>query len=100
MTVRTLLNGVEVSDYPDLPEEARRGKVLRVTEVGEEVLHAPCRTITEFGTTELRTLIDDMFATMAIAEGVGLAANQVGVDRKSTRLNSSHVSISYAVFCL
>src|SRR5699024_12716315 len=24
----------------------------------------------------------------------------VGIDRKSTRLNSSHVSISYAVFCL
>src|SRR5699024_11228089 len=24
----------------------------------------------------------------------------LGVDRKSTRLNSSHVSISYAVFCL
>src|SRR6266498_4203320 len=24
----------------------------------------------------------------------------VGVDRKSTRLNSSHVRISYAVFCL
>src|SRR5690242_21442698 len=24
----------------------------------------------------------------------------VGVDRKSTRLNSSHMSISYAVFCL
>src|SRR5699024_11769351 len=26
--------------------------------------------------------------------------NQVDRDRKSTRLNSSHVSISYAVFCL
>src|SRR5690606_41778456 len=25
---------------------------------------------------------------------------QVGQDRKSTRLNSSHVKISYAVFCL
>src|SRR5207253_5211588 len=25
---------------------------------------------------------------------------QVGQDRKSTRLNSSHVAISYAVFCL
>src|SRR5207249_6694931 len=25
---------------------------------------------------------------------------QVRIDRKSTRLNSSHVSISYAVFCL
>src|SRR5699024_12323918 len=26
--------------------------------------------------------------------------NPLGLDRKSTRLNSSHVSISYAVFCL
>src|SRR5207249_5924283 len=25
---------------------------------------------------------------------------RAGLDRKSTRLNSSHVSISYAVFCL
>src|SRR5438067_4604952 len=28
------------------------------------------------------------------------AASLYGLDRKSTRLNSSHVSISYAVFCL
>src|SRR5699024_11272822 len=28
------------------------------------------------------------------------ATAQVGIDRKSTRLNSSHVSSSYAVFCL
>src|SRR5690349_23479590 len=28
------------------------------------------------------------------------AAQHVGTDRKSTRLNSSHVEISYAVFCL
>src|SRR5690625_7113994 len=28
------------------------------------------------------------------------AQNQKGLDRKSTRLNSSHVAISYAVFCL
>src|SRR5690606_40763259 len=27
-------------------------------------------------------------------------ANTVAADRKSTRLNSSHVKISYAVFCL
>src|SRR5690606_42104923 len=27
-------------------------------------------------------------------------SSQTGVDRKSTRLNSSHVKISYAVFCL
>src|SRR5690554_7469390 len=32
----------------------------------------------------------------------GLARNDMdrGIDRKSTRLNSSHVRISYAVFCL
>src|SRR5699024_2322919 len=29
-----------------------------------------------------------------------MAPDAVEVDRKSTRLNSSHVSISYAVFCL
>src|SRR5438445_5397859 len=30
----------------------------------------------------------------------GLAAYDRAVDRKSTRLNSSHANISYAVFCL
>src|SRR5690606_41933719 len=35
------------------------------------------------------------------AGGVPLVRGQEGrVDRKSTRLNSSHVKISYAVFCL
>src|SRR3712207_6977371 len=29
-----------------------------------------------------------------------VAAQGVAVDRKSTRLNSSHANISYAVFCL
>src|SRR3712207_8824414 len=28
------------------------------------------------------------------------ASNSWGIDRKSTRLNSSHANISYAVFCL
>src|SRR5690242_20990661 len=31
---------------------------------------------------------------------VGAALGSSGEDRKSTRLNSSHMSISYAVFCL
>src|SRR5690606_39396715 len=35
---------------------------------------------------------------VVINRGQGLAAS--GQDRKSTRLNSSHVKISYAVFCL
>src|SRR3712207_6958179 len=31
---------------------------------------------------------------------VALQASALGPDRKSTRLNSSHANISYAVFCL
>jgi peptide deformylase len=46
---------------------------------GEPVLHQPTREITEFD-EKLRTLIDDMFETMYAAEGVGLAANQIGLD--------------------
>src|SRR5437667_2746362 len=39
----------------------------------------------------------------AAARGAGLRARRSGrrrEDRKSTRLNSSHITISYAVFCL
>src|SRR5581483_8703269 len=39
-----------------------------------------CREVTRFGTPELSRLIDDMFATNQVAEGAGLAANQVEVD--------------------
>src|SRR3989442_3306331 len=33
-------------------------------------------------------------------QAAGAARIEEGIDRKSTRLNSSHVRISYAVFCL
>src|SRR5438067_3812973 len=38
--------------------------------------------------------------TLALALLLVASAVRSGEDRKSTRLNSSHVSISYAVFCL
>ncbi|MEI5098310.1 peptide deformylase [Streptomyces sp. PmtG] len=63
-----------------LPPEALRGTYRPLTEVGEPVLHRRCAHVTEFGTPELAGLIDDMFFTMHAARGVGLAANQVGVD--------------------
>jgi peptide deformylase len=73
------VQGRPVDSYPRLAPEARHGKVRWITEVGEEVLHKPCRDVTEFG-PDLAALIDDMFLTMYIADGAGLAANQVGVD--------------------
>jgi peptide deformylase len=46
--------------------------------VGDPVLSTPTRAVTEFD-DELRTLVADMHETMAAANGVGLAANQIGV---------------------
>src|SRR5256885_3744688 len=41
------------------------------------------------------------FAELArMASKTGLPPDRLGKDRKSTRLNSSHLVISYAVFCL
>lgn len=72
------VQGRPTASFPPFAPEARRGSVRRVTEVGEEVLHKPCRDVTEFG-PDLAALIDDMFRTMYVAEGAGLAASQVGV---------------------
>ncbi len=37
---------------------------------------------------ELRTLVDDMFDTMAAASGIGLAANQIGIARRIAVVNA------------
>lgn len=47
--------------------------------VGDPVLHQSTRKVEEFDEV-LRALVDDMFDTMAAANGVGLAANQIGID--------------------
>ena len=52
-----------------------------VTYGSDPVLHRPCVPVTEFG-GPLRRLLLDMFASMAAADGVGLAANQIGVDAR------------------
>jgi peptide deformylase len=50
-----------------------------VTYGSNPVLHRPCAPVTEFDQA-LRRLVLDMFASMYAADGVGLAANQIGVD--------------------
>ncbi|MET9431372.1 MULTISPECIES: peptide deformylase [unclassified Streptomyces] len=60
------------------PIPGSSGHVRAMTLLGEPVLHTPCEPVTDFGPA-LSRLIEDMFATMYAAEGVGLAANQVGV---------------------
>jgi peptide deformylase len=79
---RVRVHGEPVDSYPDLVPEGTRGHARRITVAGEPILHRPLTQVTEadYGSERLSTLIDDMFATLYVAEGVGLAANQVDVD--------------------
>jgi len=55
------------------------GTVLPITRWGTPVMHEQTRPVDVFD-DELRSLVRDMFATMHAAQGVGLAATQVGRD--------------------
>lgn len=46
-----------------------------------DLLHTPCEEVTDFG-VELSQIVIDMFATMAVNKGIGLAAPQVGIFKK------------------
>src|SRR5690349_22622223 len=57
--------------------------------------------VREFGLLGGDTMTTFTDTTMAFVHGIAADADgAVYVDRKSTRLNSSHVESSYAVFCL
>lgn len=55
--------------------------IRNIREDGDEVLRKKCKPVEKM-TERLSTLIDDMFDTMYEANGVGLAAPQVGVLRR------------------
>src|SRR3712207_7194193 len=50
--------------------------------------------------TILRLRLFERKKKSGIAPTQGIAPSRKSTDRKSTRLNSSHANISYAVFCL
>ncbi len=54
---------------------------LKILKVGDETLRKVCRPV-DTVTPRIRTLLDDMVETMRAANGVGLAAPQVGVLRR------------------
>lgn len=55
------------------------GTVRPITRWGEPIMHRTLTSVTEFD-ADLATLVADMSETMYAADGVGLAANQIGVD--------------------
>lgn len=52
--------------------------IRNIREIGEEVLTKKCKEVTEM-TPRIKELIEDMLETMYEANGVGLAAPQVGI---------------------
>jgi peptide deformylase len=57
------------------------GNVRAIRYLGDPVLRTECDPVRSFD-GKLSQLIDDMFASMYAAEGVGLAANQIGVAQR------------------
>lgn len=55
--------------------------ILPIVICGDPVLHTPTRRVEIFDDA-LATFVDDLFETNSAAHGAGLAANQVGDDRR------------------
>jgi peptide deformylase len=55
--------------------------VREIKILGDPVLREPAEAVEEVD-EEVRALVEDMFETMYLAEGIGLAAPQVGISRR------------------
>lgn len=55
--------------------------VLPITKYGTPILRKRLEDVTEFG-EPLKKIVEDMFETMYEVRGIGLAANQVGIDQR------------------
>src|SRR5690625_1734885 len=66
--------------------------VSKVTRLCTDILNRSCSSLDQSGKIERFVGHPDTHAAIPFVSP--------GLDRKSTRLNSSHVAISYAVFCL
>ena len=62
--------------------------ILKIVKYPEPILSQPGEPVSEFD-GELRKLAADMFETMYAAQGIGLAAPQVGVSKRVTVIDLS-----------
>ena len=62
--------------------------ILKIVKYPEPVLQQPGEPVTEFN-DELRKFVADMFETTYAANGIGLAAPQVGVSKRITVIDLS-----------
>src|SRR5580658_4651214 len=62
--------------------------IFTIAKYPDPVLQQPGEPVTEFN-DELRKFVADMFETMYASQGVGLAAQQVGVAKRITVIDTS-----------
>ena len=58
-------------------------KIYPIIKYGDPILEKPTKPVVDF-VPELETLTEDMFATMYAAQGIGLAAPQIGLGMRLT----------------
>ena len=63
--------------------------VYPIVKFGEPVLERRGEDVADFDSPELHKLIEDMFASMYAARGVGLAAPQIGISRRIAVIDCS-----------
>lgn len=63
--------------------------VLPIVKYGDPILTTPAAEVSNFGTPELERLVADMFESMYAANGVGLAAPQIGRSLRLTVIDCS-----------
>ena len=63
--------------------------IYTIVKYGDPVLETPAQPVREFGTSELRELVESMFESMYAAKGLGLAAPQIGVSQRLAVIDTS-----------
>ncbi len=63
--------------------------IYPIVKYPDPILQRPAARVTEFN-DELRTLVADMFESMYVAQGIGLAAPQIGVAKRITVIDLSN----------
>ena len=63
-------------------------KIHEIVKYPEPVLSRPAAAVTEFD-AELKKLVEEMFESMYAAQGIGLAAPQIGISKRLTVIDIS-----------
>lgn len=64
--------------------------IYPIVKYGDPVLETLAEAVTDFNSSEIHKLIDDMFESMYAARGVGLAAPQIGISKRIAVIDCSN----------